>query len=56
MMFKTWQRDGSQGEVFYQSEVEKFADKYSFSVSDLLYFREVFFKDGSEIVGGVVEI
>tara|TARA_R100000329_G_scaffold128789_1_gene107631 strand:- start:2720 stop:2890 length:171 start_codon:yes stop_codon:yes gene_type:complete len=56
MMFTTWWADGSQGEVFYQSEVEKFAEKYSFSSSDLLYFREVFFKDESEIVGGVIEI
>lgn len=55
-MFKIWWRDGSQGEVFCKNEVEKFAEKYSFSVSDLLYFREVFFKDESEIVGGVIEI
>ena len=55
-MFLTWWQDGSRGEVFYEDEVEKFADKYSFSASDLLYFREVIFKDGSQIVGGVVEI
>ena len=56
MMFTTWWQDGGRGEVFCEDEVEKFADKYSFSASDLLYFREVIFKDGSQIVGGVIEI
>lgn len=56
IMFRTWWQDGGRCEVFYEDEVEKFAEEYSFSASDLLYFREVEFRDEDNfLIGGIVE-
>jgi hypothetical protein len=57
MMFRTWWKDGSRQEYFCEDEVSDYAERFSFSVSDLLHFREVEFRDEDNcLVGGVVEV
>ena len=56
-MFRTWWRDGSCQEYFCEKEVSDYAERCSFSVSDLLHIREVEFRDEDNcLVGGVVEV
>ena len=55
-MFRTWWRDGSCQEYFCENEVSDYAERFSFSVSDLLNFREVEFRDEDNfLIGGIVE-
>ena len=56
MMFRTWWKDGSRQEYFCEDEVSDYAERVSFSVSDLLNFREVEFRDEDNfLIGGIVE-
>ena len=43
-------------EYFSENQVSDYAERFSFSVSDLLNFREVEFRDEDNfLIGGIVE-